>query len=122
MMVLQFTQQQDHTRAWKILIAGSGAIMITTKLYYSSQVTNQLHWELVWKSSAENHISNSPKQNYALAHFVDRDEHIYGVYSIHKQLIKHNMLLPHSMNRSGDERDDDVFAWREGGEGLLDHC
>ena len=77
--------------------------MITAELYYSSQVTNQLHRELVWKSSAENHISNSPKQNYALANFVDGDQHIYGVYSIHKQLIKHNMLLPHIMDRSGDE-------------------
>lgn len=101
-MVRQFTQQRDHTPAWKILIAG-GAIMITTQLYYSSHVTNQLYWELVWKSSDDNHISNSPKQNYALANFVDADEHIYGVYSIHKQLIKHSMLLPHSMDRSGDD-------------------
>ena len=77
--------------------------MITTQLYYSSHVTNQLYWELVWKSSDENHISNSPKQNYALANCVDEDEHIYGVFSIHKQLIKHSMLLPHSMDRSGDD-------------------
>ena len=48
------------------------------QLYYSLQVANQLYRELVRKFSSDKHTSNSPKQNYALANFVDGDEYIYG--------------------------------------------
>lgn len=62
--------------------------MVFNLLYHNSHTVQYTHR---WEGRSE--IANPPLQSarYAVANFVDSFEHMYGVFSIHNQLIKYNM-------------------------------
>jgi hypothetical protein len=82
-------KKEHYFGLWMKLIAVSALLINFLVLVF---VTNSYVWVIPPQSQHRDNFRSRHK--YALANFVDDGEdQIYGVYSIHRQLIKFNMLL-----------------------------
>ena len=91
----------------KTVIFASILILTSLSLLYNVHFQNTLLEQYKYSRSTPTHPSHgAAPRRFAIVNFVESMDQIYGVYSIQKQMMKHNIsaahvvLVPHDMKQS----------------------